>query len=99
MTEDDERHGTPAGDQAHRREGTEPCQPCRDAWAAYMREFRSSPLQKARTRRYLLAGTGLSAGLALLLGSGFWLFGPTERLFTSPGDRRTVTRSVAAGKP
>lgn len=41
------------------------------------------PVSGDRTRRYLLAGTGLSAGLALLLGSGFWLFGPTERLFAA----------------
>lgn len=32
--------GTDAGWRRHRREGTDPCQPCRDAHSAYMRAYR-----------------------------------------------------------
>lgn len=47
----DPRCGQPgtAGYQAHRREGTEICQPCRDAYNAYTRA-RLHNDEKARTR-------------------------------------------------
>ena len=47
---DDPRCGTYAGAQAHRKAGTPMCQPCRDAYNAYMREHRSTPDGKRRTR-------------------------------------------------
>lgn len=40
LTPTDDRHGKPAGHQAHRREGTEPCAACRQARTEYQREWR-----------------------------------------------------------
>ncbi|MFT3877631.1 MAG: hypothetical protein QM708_14610 [Propioniciclava sp.] len=42
------------------------------------------PVSGRDTRRYLLRGGLATAALALLLGSGFLLLGPTERLFVHP---------------
>lgn len=48
---DDPRHGTPAGHSAHVRAGSPPCEPCRDARSAYVREFRARPDAAPRVRR------------------------------------------------
>lgn len=40
MRRDDPRHGTRAGWIQHRKEGKQPCRPCKDANAAYQREYR-----------------------------------------------------------
>lgn len=40
MRRDDPRHGTYAGAQAHRKEGKQPCRPCREAYSEYQREYR-----------------------------------------------------------
>lgn len=40
MDADDPRHGTYAGSQRHRLDGEAPCEPCRQAGAEYMREWR-----------------------------------------------------------
>ena len=40
MSEDDERHGTNAGYQAHHKWGVPPCDPCRTAHAAQHRRFK-----------------------------------------------------------
>lgn len=45
-------HGTPQGARKHRVRGEDVCQPCKDAWAAYMRENRRKPKQP-RTKNYL----------------------------------------------
>jgi len=42
MSPDDGRHGTYAGALKHRYDGETPCQPCKDASAAYQREFRAT---------------------------------------------------------
>lgn len=57
MRRDDPRHGTSAGYQTHKREGKKPCKPCRDAYAAWMKEYRSRNQNwrsgnAARTRAY-----------------------------------------------
>lgn len=41
MNPDDPRHGTNAGHRAHFSDGEQPCQPCRDAHAAYHRNRRA----------------------------------------------------------
>ncbi len=51
LTVTDEEHGTYAGLQAHKRRSEEPCQPCKDAGAAYMRKFRKErPLARESDR-------------------------------------------------
>jgi hypothetical protein len=55
MRRDDPRHGTSAGYQTHKREGKTPCKPCRDAYAAWMKEYRAQKSdwraqQSARTK-------------------------------------------------
>jgi hypothetical protein len=35
-------HGTPKGDGQHRARSEDPCQPCRDAWNAYLRDYRAT---------------------------------------------------------
>jgi hypothetical protein len=43
--------GTYAGLQAHKKRREEPCQPCKDAGAAYVRAYRSaSPARRAADR-------------------------------------------------
>ena len=42
--------GTYAGYQRHKKFGETPCQRCRDANAAYVREWRSDPDNRARTQ-------------------------------------------------
>lgn len=50
MSPDDERHGTPRGRKAHKRDGEKPCEPCRIAYNAYMREHRKgNPKDRKRT--------------------------------------------------
>lgn len=45
MTEDDPRHGTPAGYPAHRRAGTTACGPCREV---YNERTRQAKRQRAK---------------------------------------------------
>lgn len=63
FNDDDPRHGTYAGAQQHRYRGTEKCEPCREAYAAYHREHRKSD------ERYLHSGrrTNKARGRALTL--------------------------------
>lgn len=42
MTPEDPRHGTDAGYQCHRRANETPCDACRAARAAYVRDLRTS---------------------------------------------------------
>lgn len=42
MSPDDPRHGTYAGRWAHRASGVEPCDPCKEANATYMRRYRKT---------------------------------------------------------
>lgn len=51
MSPDDKRHGTPTGRLAHRKEGSEVCKSCRDAYNAYMRDYRSRPESKPGIKR------------------------------------------------
>jgi hypothetical protein len=44
------RCGTTQGYDAHRAAGTPYCQPCRDAAAAYMRQYRSRPEVQRREK-------------------------------------------------
>ena len=41
MRRDDSRHGTKAGYEVHKREGKRPCRACKDANAAYVRDYRT----------------------------------------------------------
>lgn len=59
MRIDDERHGTYAGLQAHKRDGETPCADCRGAGAEYIRDWRTKPgtwrqRQQARERALVL---------------------------------------------
>lgn len=42
LTPNDDRHGTPAGQKAHVREGSEPCSLCAAARTSYRREWRQT---------------------------------------------------------
>lgn len=42
MTADDPRHGEVRGYKAHKTRDEDPCEPCRDAWKAYLRERREA---------------------------------------------------------
>jgi hypothetical protein len=49
-------HGSTAGYHQHRTAGEDACQQCLDAWAAYIREYRTkSPRTKAQAARRQLA--------------------------------------------
>lgn len=43
-------HGTRSGYYAHRRQGTKPCQECRNAINQYVREYRKKKDPKSRGR-------------------------------------------------
>lgn len=43
-------HGTQGGYHAHRRTGSEPCQPCKDAVNTYMRKYRKDNPDRDRVR-------------------------------------------------
>ena len=42
IASDDPRHGSPRGYKAHKTRDEDPCEPCRDAWKAYLRERREA---------------------------------------------------------
>lgn len=70
MTPDDPRHGTNAGHRAHYTAGTEPCQPCRDAHAAYHRGLRARRYL-LRTDRLYIDTTGTIRRLRALMALGW----------------------------
>lgn len=55
-------HGTRGGYYAHRREGSEPCGPCREAINGYVREYR----ERTGTERHRLRETARRKALAVL---------------------------------
>lgn len=50
MTRDPINHGTYAGYQKHNRLGTPPCDDCRDANAAYARQYRGETARRSARR-------------------------------------------------
>jgi len=67
--------GTNGGYQQHRKHGEEACQPCKDANAAYVKEWRSrsGPAQEY-ARRYALAKNRATQRLLVQHASDFEMF-------------------------
>lgn len=50
MSDDDKRHGTPAGHAAHKRALTEPCEPCRTAFNDRQKQARTGTRSMRRCK-------------------------------------------------
>jgi hypothetical protein len=57
-----EEHGTKLGYWRHHRAGTEPCDPCRQAWAANQRDYRARARQAVVEEAYQ---AGVEAGRSM----------------------------------